>query len=641
MADRSGCCNGSGNKQRREVKITGTQSVCSVSQKTLKTTPETVKLGVLDHVSAPLLIVNVPFVFSQILDSTLLTTSLSTMLTRYPLFSGRLIIDSEGDYSVVLNNAGASLTMAKSTNTTLDDLLPKGMVAASSSTTSALKLKSPEAPPPPVTGAPTDNYTPEDMNPFLPNTPALILAYRNKDVPLFQAQVTFLKNGGTVLGIAVPHLLADQETCRVLFKSWAEEYTALDVSKMGGDNQQQREQVQQSYDVNVDSRPPKTAKSDDDGNNKENATDATDALPITKTLTNTTMTTATTTTRKAQSSITVARPLVMGGQALETHATPALPQGWKSSRFEKRNWRYVPSVLGKGIGNAALAGMPVTVAYYVSATRLGELKAEASKQIAGENKTSPAGGGGGGGAVNGATNTTVPWISTNDALVARLRQAIAQSLPGKAGKKDLQLVVDLRKRMEPALPAEALGNCSWTVAVTSDSSRTHAEIPSLGDLAVEIRAVILELDNNTVSRSTATDNMSQGTATPATTKHTHTDNNTSRKNINNLDIRNELRWMINNTRPGGAKMPVVFQNFSDMVRTSGPILVSNWDWGSAEYNDLSFGGGPECTPVWHQPTFPKLPNCVFIVPAPCGGALVHVTLHKKLAKKMKAKCPAL
>lgn len=56
MADRSGCCNGSGNKQRREVKITGTQSVCSVSQKTLKTTPETVKLGVLDHVSAPLLV---------------------------------------------------------------------------------------------------------------------------------------------------------------------------------------------------------------------------------------------------------------------------------------------------------------------------------------------------------------------------------------------------------------------------------------------------------------------------------------------------------------------------------------------------------------------------------------------------------
>lgn len=88
-------------------------------------------------------------------------------------------------------------------------------------------------------------------------------------------------------------------------------------------------------------------------------------------------------------------------------------------------------------------------------------------------------------------------------------------------------------------------------------------------------------------------------------------------------------------------MPVVFQNFRDMVRTCGPILVSHWDWGGFEYTDLSFGGGSEYTPVWHQPTFPKLPNCVFIVPAQCGGALVHVTLHKKLAKKLKAKCPAL
>jgi len=587
-----------------------------------------------------------PFVFSQNLDSALLTASLSTMLTRYPLFSGRLIIDQEGDYSVVFNNAGASLTMAKSKNTELGDLLPKGMVAASSSPASALKLKSPKASLPPVTGAPNRSYTPKNMDPFFPKTPALILAYRNKDVPLFQAQVTFLKNGGTVLGIAVPHLLADQETCRVLFKSWAEEYTALDISKIGGDNQQQREEVRQKIDITVDSRSPKTTKIDADGKNKENDNNATRVVPVTnilpRTAKNTTIARTTSSTRRTistQSSMTTTRPLVMGGQALETHATPFLPQGWKSSRFEKRNWKYVPSVFGKAISNTVKAGMPATVAYYVSATRLGELKAEASKQIAKENETSPAIAATGGG--NEAINTTNPWISTNDALVARLRQAIAQSLPGKAGKKDLQLVVDLRKRMEPALPADALGNCSWTVAVTSNTSTSTAEVPTLGALAAEIRAAILELGNNTGSDSAVNDNISKDTTASATTKHRHTDNSTSRRNINNLDIRNELRWMINNTRPGGAEMPVVFQNFSDIVCKSGPILVSNWDWGSQEYKDLSFGGGPECTPVWHQPTFPKLPNCAFIVPAPCGGALVHVTLHKKLARKLKAKCPAL
>jgi Transferase family len=554
-----------------------------------------------------------PFVFSQTLDFALLTTSLANTLTRYPLFSGRLKIDSEGDYSVALNNAGASLTIAKCNDTTLNDLLPEGMLAASDSPSiSTLK----NSLPPTVTGTPGNSYTPEDMTPFLPKTPALILGYRNKDVPLFQAQITYLKNGGTVLGIAVPHLLADQETCRFVFKAWADAYTALDVRKMGGDIQQQ--QQQNTYEVEADGRKSsKTTttttitKNIDDSNKENNSEDATDALPIIKQLTK-----AITTTTSA---ITTARPsIIMGGQALESHATPALPAGWKSSRFEKRNWSYVPSILGRGVGNTAMAGLPVTVAYYVSATRLGELKAEASKYIAAGNTTTTT-------TTNTTNNTTTPWISTNDALVARLRQAIAQSLPGKAGRKDVQLVVDLRKRMKPALPAEAVGNCSWTVAVGSDANAT--ETPSLGALAAEIRAAILELGNSGKATTTPTP-----TAKP---KHDR------KKNINNVDICNELRWMISNGRPGGAKMPVVFQNFSDMVQTSGPLLVSHWDWGGAEYKDISFGGGPECTPAWHQPTFPKLPNCVFIVPAVCGGALVHITLHKKLAKKLKAKCPSL
>ncbi len=510
--------------------------------------------------------------------------------------------------------------MAKSPDTTLGDLLPEGMVATSSSQ----KLRNPVTTSTPiaVTGTPNSRYTPEDMTPFFPKVPALILSYRNKDVPLFQAQVTYLKNGGSVLCIAVPHLMADQETCRLLFKSWADEYTALDVSNIGGDYQQQREQGRN--DVKVES-----CKNSGGDDNKENDNEASDVLPIVTKPVSTPPSVVNTTTKSANTPTTTStKAYVMGGQALESHATSALPKGWKSSRFEKRNWRYVPSILGRGIGNTALAGMPVTVAYYVSASRLEALKAEATKSIQAIS------------ANNGAT-AKHPWISTNDALVARLRQAIAQSIPGKGGKKELQLVIDLRKRMEPALPAEALGNCSWTVAVGSDYTTNE---PDLGVLAAEIRAAILELDNNATCHTSSPSTPDSDTTTTTTTttpmkaKHARSGSYT---NITNRDICNELRWMINNTRPGGAKMPVVFQNFSDMVRTCGPILVSHWNWGGSEYKDLSFGGGSECTPVWHQPTFPKLPNCVFIVPAPCGGALVHVTLHKKMADRLKAKCPAL
>jgi hypothetical protein len=49
-------CGPGGGTPKRVVKITNTKSVCSNDSKTSKNTSETVKLGVLDHVSAPLLV---------------------------------------------------------------------------------------------------------------------------------------------------------------------------------------------------------------------------------------------------------------------------------------------------------------------------------------------------------------------------------------------------------------------------------------------------------------------------------------------------------------------------------------------------------------------------------------------------------
>ena len=489
-------------------------------------------------------------------------SSLAITLGRFPLFAGRLRVDKTGDYAVDLTNAGASFSVA-SCDVTLEELLPEGMHPPKSGVEDGQVWD--DAPQSPTSTAATATaagktaaaFIPDDFSMFIPKVPAFVTGFRDGRMPLMHAQVTRLKNGGTVLGVAIPHLLADQETCRIVLKSWAEEYTICHTADRAG------------------------------------------KLGLVKPFASETLITV---IEAADAVVAVAggsKALSVSGKSvLEPYVAHNLHVGWESLRFERRTWQFLPNLVRVGVANNFAAGSPMTVAYHVSAARLAELKAEASNALAS-------------GSGNGAA-----WISTNDALAARIMLAIAQ-LPGKLGKKELQLVVDLRTRMDPIIPLPALGNYSWTVAVRgiSNSSSgggggtTLQSEERLGLMASRIRSAIL--------------NVLEGEC-----------------------VAEELKWLHDNTKKG-ATMPCVFKNFADMMRTTGPLMLSHWSWGGADgaYNDLKFGKGEHCAPIWHQPTFAKLPNCIFIVPAAAaaegGGVVVHITLHQKLAKLLIEKCPEL
>ena len=493
-----------------------------------------------------------PFVFSQYLDPKLMAASLATTLTTYPLFAGRLRIDADKDYAVELNGAGASFTTATCTSK-LEDTLPKAMDAHTGLSAAAAAVAT-NGSGNSHAAASTSAFAPQDISSFLPKAPLMVLGYRNKDVPLLHAQLTALHNGGTVLGIVVPHVMADQDTLRTLLKCWAQNYTIALIEK-------------KKMDLGVQ---PTFASATGDG-----TADGTAGSPI------------------------LAQNMV--GEILEHYAAPRLPPGWESSRFEKRTWSYLPKMIGTAVLHSILQGGPVAVAYHVPAARLAELKEQATNALASSGPGSP------------------EWVSTKDALAARIRQMLAD-LPGKSGKKELQLVVDLRKRVNPQISPNALGNCSWTVGLpviqkaqhhhrkTAVSGATAEEVcEELGAMAGQIRTAI----NNIMEKS---------------------------------DISNELKWLKDNVK-GGANMPVVYQNFSDTLHSGGPLLLSHWTWGENSYEDLQFGGGEYSAPVWHQPCFDRVPNTAFVVPAaaaaPGGGILVHITLHKQLAKKLIESYPTL
>ena len=487
-----------------------------------------------------------PFVFSQYLDPKLIAASLATTLTTYPLFAGRLRIDADKDYAVELKGAGASFTIATCTSK-LEDILPKGMDAHTG--LAAAMTAATSSPPAAVS---TSAFSPQDISSFLPKAPMAVRGYRNKDVPLLYAQLTALHNGGTVLGIVVPHVVADQDTLRTLMKCWAQNYTSALIEK-------------KKLDLGVE---PTLASATCDGTADGTAGSSTGAQN-------------------------------MVGEILEHYAAPRLPPGWESSRFVKRTWSFLPKLISTAVLHFIMQGGPVPVAYHVPAARLAELKEQATNALAPNGPGSP------------------EWVSTKDALAARIQQMLAD-LPGKSGKKGLLLVVDLRKRVNPQISPNALGNCSWSVWLpviqkpqhrkTAVSGATADEVSEeLGAMSGQIRAAI----NNIME---------------------------------NLDISNELKWLKDNVK-GGARMPVVFQNFSDKLHSGGPLLLSHWTWGGNSYEDLQFGGGDYSVPVWHQPCFDDGPNTAFVVPAaaaaPGGGILVHITLHKKLAKKLRASYPTL
>jgi hypothetical protein len=310
-----------------------------------------------------------------------------------------------------------------------------------------------------------------------------------------------------------------------------------------------------------------------------------------------------------------ARPPVLsplGDRLLAAYAAPTLPPGWESPIFERRAWTFLPKVLGGALWHIGGAGGVDSVSYHVPAARLAELKAQASA---------------GAGAGAGARDT---WVSTNDALVARLWQVLGSLPPKRRSRARFYLSVNLRRRLAPPLPGDALGNCAWSVPLgdgTEDVGGGGGGPSELAALAAAVRASIRGLDLAALSR--------------------------------------ELTWLEAQRGGGGGAVPTVVRGVLSMLPPGGNLVLSNWSW-DAGYASVAFagpggpaagaegggdcGGGGGCprvagAPVWHQPFQTTGPNSVFILPAPPalpgGGALVTVNLHRPLAAALRRACTAL
>jgi Transferase family len=565
-----------------------------------------------------------PFIFAQTLDSQLMASSLAAMLSRYALFAGRLNTSSlknttsgggggGGRYQVALCNKGASLTLA-TCDFQLKHVLPDDLLSPVNKNNKINRE--------------SFLYAAPDLSPFLPAIPNSILGYCNHDdVPIFHAQITHLHGGGTVLAVVIPHLIADQETCRLVLKAWASEYTAaciaaqMELNSSGpirmlsaifeDDGSSLEEESSLSSASSSDSTENSLDTASDDGEGESNESSS---LPkggeISQESLNSTV---------SNTSITANTMSYHSGHVLEAHASPALPPYWSSLRFEKRSWSFYPSIACSFLWHVGSFNNLSTVTYYVSATRLAALKTEASQDLHNAGREAPC---------------APAWISKNDALAARIRQAVAL-LPGKSSTR-MQLWVNLRKRMVPPLPYPALGNCSWPVTViNSEMSSAVSSSPSpslsLGSLAAEVRAAIQTVNNHEyISQELR---WLEDAFSSSTTTTTSSSSSGSGSGV-------------------GTTMPCVFKNAAEILKVSGPLMLSHWDWGGSNYSDLQFGLGNtldnvSTAPIWHQPPYPKVPNCAFVVPAAaapgkaCGGVLVHITLHKRLAEELKRICPAL
>jgi hypothetical protein len=511
----------------------------------------------------------------------MMEASLAAMLSTYPLFAGRLRTSSStsssknqngsgGRYQVELCNKGSLLSIATC------DLLLKHLLPA-------------EFLSPPNNRPESFLYSAPDFSPFLPAIPSSILGYCNHDnVPLFHAQITQLHGGGTVLAVVVPHLIADQETCRLALKCWAEEYTAACIV------------AQVELNINGPIRMLSALFEEENAPKHQELSTSSEISSTWSTEEESCSSFAQSSGRISEENVNTATHLY-SGYALEAHAAPALPQNWTSQRFEKRSWSFFASIACSFLWHVGSLNNLSTVTYYVSSTRLSDLKSEANVELNKSLKMQPA------------------WLSHNDCLAARIRQVIAK-LPGKSTK--MQLWVNLRKRMVPQLPQPLLGNCSWTVSIPpAGQSQSSSTSLNLGSLAAEVRAAIQTVNNQEY-------------------------------------ISQELRWLedafsISSTSSSAnSNLPCVFKNATDILKPNGPLMLSHWDWGGSSYSDVQFG--PSNTPIWHQPPIPKVPNCVFVVPAAeavevphserksnSNGVLVHATLHKRLAEELKRICSSL
>lgn len=155
-------------------------------------TGERLRLNPFDLLTGPIYTPMTLF-YRKTLDPEALRDSLGRTLARYPMLSGRLLRDSDGGLSVVCNDGGVSFTEAASP----DPMLEYGP------------------------GVRT--------NPMVGNMAREVTPFRvvGRDTPLLKVRLTQMAGGGSVLGVAINHTLADGYSGAVFLEDWSREHLGL------------------------------------------------------------------------------------------------------------------------------------------------------------------------------------------------------------------------------------------------------------------------------------------------------------------------------------------------------------------------------------------------------------------------------
>ncbi len=154
-----------------------------------------------------------------------------------------------------------------------------------------------------------------------------------------------------------------------------------------------------------------------------------------------------------------------------------------------------PSAAGLGTSPSDTTGQLV---WHVSAERVAQLKKQANEQLSALQPRSTVAGAsdhhscGVGGSDNGVCSSSgqpVSWVSSYDAVTARLHQVLA-SLPGRASRPlPLWLCVDLRQRLQ-GVPDECMGNVGCPVLVAAADGSGASDAHALGAGAAQVRAAV-------------------------------------------------------------------------------------------------------------------------------------------------------
>lgn len=264
---------------------------------------------------------------------------------------------------------------------------------------------------------------------------------------------------------------------------------------------------------------------------------------------------------------------IYGKEALEPYIAPHPPA--VSSMFMLRKWSTVPRLIFKLLGAKWRWGSCNAVIFHVPKERLQKLKEEATAHLIKSVQEID-------------TGATPDWISTNDALVARIWQMLA-SMPCRKGKNLVSAVaINLRFRLSPPLPDTVIGNTVWAARFEVP----NADTTPLGYLAVSMRQAIRDLSQE--------------------------------------EIGQELAWLEANGGKGMV-LPFMAKGAGDNCGAAGQVLITTW--GLQLDTEQNFGG----TPVLAQPQLlPQVPNIIFTLPAPDGdGVHVHFNLHEKACCQLK------